>query len=463
MLVRLSKNHEMLKPKYLILTLVFSLFCFALTLIAIGAITISAENTRFNNYVQAITQKKERIILLSLLTEAEIDAYRNETPEEVISEANTSFEDVVYRKEQGSQLDYVEAIARKVIHTTENSLGKYYRDPNAVLFFRSFTGNKVIQLVDSHDLEETEQLFDTDMCAKFSSCTLAAKNAQLMDRILVSKPYLSTISDQKQFNITSPIYMDGKLVGEFGERNKMGFLYSQGKNLEARKINNIDLLYISYPQYPMKIFSYKQSYMIDNEKMLTYEYPLIKIVLDNYYFFIFYLIAAFSYFYKLQQSETHKQQLNSVKGESIKDELTGLYNRKVFNEVSTTMESEPEYTVIAVDGNKIKAINDKYGHHVGDDAIVTIAESIESTFRNSDIAVRTGGDEFVIVLPACSYDDALPLVEKLKQKVESSKLNLLGTQLSISAGIAEKRENDLLSDVMVRADKELYREKSDLQ
>ncbi|MCV5225476.1 GGDEF domain-containing protein, partial [Escherichia coli] len=64
------------------------------------------------------------------------------------------------------------------------------------------------------------------------------------------------------------------------------------------------------------------------------------------------------------------------------------------------------YSVIAIDGDRIKRINDRYGHHVGDEVIEIIADAMRKVFRTSDYLVRTGGDEFIAILPGCSISQS---------------------------------------------------------
>ncbi len=119
------------------------------------------------------------------------------------------------------------------------------------------------------------------------------------------------------------------------------------------------------------------------------------------------------------------------------------------------MEVEP-YSIIAIDGNRIKKINDRYGHHVGDEVIVIIVDSMRKVFRNSDYLVRTGGDEFIVILPGCSMSKASMLAKKLRGVVKHNRLNTLDIEISVSTGVAVREEDETLQEVIVRADEELY-------
>lgn len=93
---------------------------------------------------------------------------------------------------------------------------------------------------------------------------------------------------------------------------------------------------------------------------------------------------------------------------------------------------------------------------MGDDAIVIIAESMQKVFRNSDYLVRTGGDEFLAILPSCSLSQASMLADKLQGVVKNNRLKTLDIEISVSTGLAANLEHESLEEVIIRADEELY-------
>jgi diguanylate cyclase (GGDEF)-like protein len=158
----------------------------------------------------------------------------------------------------------------------------------------------------------------------------------------------------------------------------------------------------------------------------------------------------------------HRSQLYNL---AIKDELTGLFIRRFFaqrvaEEIKRADRYHGEFTVIMVDIDHFKKINDTYGHLVGDKALVALARSVESSLRSSDLVSRYGGEEFAILLPETTAEGALPLAERIRQKVESLIVPEMGRNMTISLGIAvyPKHGSDL-TGLIKSADMALYQAK----
>lgn len=104
------------------------------------------------------------------------------------------------------------------------------------------------------------------------------------------------------------------------------------------------------------------------------------------------------------------------------DPLTGLVNRRFFQEqlerefIRLKRYLEP-FTLATIDLDNFKAVNDSLGHHVGDELLCRVAGELESHIRDSDIAARLGGDEFALLFPLLTQEDAVPVVEKLQQRL----------------------------------------------
>ncbi len=117
------------------------------------------------------------------------------------------------------------------------------------------------------------------------------------------------------------------------------------------------------------------------------------------------------------------QQAQLLKELSIRDELTGLYNRRHFNEqgaqlFAEALHHERPLTVIIGDADFFKKINDSHSHATGDEVLRRIAQILQNNTRTGDILARYGGEEFVLLLPQTSLDSALILCEKLRKQIE---------------------------------------------
>jgi diguanylate cyclase (GGDEF)-like protein len=145
------------------------------------------------------------------------------------------------------------------------------------------------------------------------------------------------------------------------------------------------------------------------------------------------------------------------------DALTGLHNRRYFHEtlareVSRAQRYGRRLALVVFDLDDFKAINDRIGHLAGDAVLAEIAERVRDVVRAADIACRVGGDEFAVILPESSMEDADQLYHRVRGAVSSRAVAQAG-RLNLSAGIAELTEEDDPTTFFERADEALYRAK----
>lgn len=165
----------------------------------------------------------------------------------------------------------------------------------------------------------------------------------------------------------------------------------------------------------------------------------------------------------LEQSKLELELLAST------DPLTKLYNRRYFTEASHHILSlckreNQELSIIILDIDNFKYINDNYGHKTGDDVIVHISNKLKTEQRKSDISCRFGGEEFVILLPNTAQDDAISIAEKLRHSIDNSSVPIEEDTLkyTISLGVSSvdiKCEFDI-EEALKRADQALYTSKN---
>jgi len=145
------------------------------------------------------------------------------------------------------------------------------------------------------------------------------------------------------------------------------------------------------------------------------------------------------------------------------DALTGLHNRRYFHETlgrecARAHRYERKLSLIVFDLDDFKDVNDRIGHLAGDAALAEAAERVRDVVRTSDIACRVGGDEFAVVMPESSLEDADQLYRRILNAVTSRPLGQAG-KLYLSAGVAELRPEDDPTTFFQRADDALYRAK----
>jgi diguanylate cyclase (GGDEF)-like protein len=141
------------------------------------------------------------------------------------------------------------------------------------------------------------------------------------------------------------------------------------------------------------------------------------------------------------------------------DQLTGLYNRRsgeqrLSAEVLRAQRTGRPLTILLLDLDGLKAVNDRFGHAGGDELIRCFAQCLNKAIRGSDLAVRQGGDEFLVLLPDCKLDE----VRYVLNRLSGHKLDLEGTSLAIafSAGWANHKPGDSPEELLKRADEALY-------
>ncbi len=148
----------------------------------------------------------------------------------------------------------------------------------------------------------------------------------------------------------------------------------------------------------------------------------------------------------------------SARESSLTDDLTGLGNYRYFcdlleKEIERAARHGTPLSLVMLDSDSLKHINDKYGHAIGDAHLIHLADTMRAVARKSDILARYAGDEFMIILSNTTQDDALALAERLRARMESAPLMVDGHPVTatISLGVASVPECGRSVDALVRA------------
>jgi len=142
------------------------------------------------------------------------------------------------------------------------------------------------------------------------------------------------------------------------------------------------------------------------------------------------------------------------------DQLTGLYNRYKFTELfvslyATMVKRENDMSLIMLDIDHFKNINDTYGHNIGDKVLVDISNILKHYFRNVDIIGRWGGEEFVVLVPTANSMNCEKLADKIRIAIQEAKI-LDDLEVTASFGITQIKLGDTLEIAISRADEALY-------
>lgn len=148
---------------------------------------------------------------------------------------------------------------------------------------------------------------------------------------------------------------------------------------------------------------------------------------------------------------------------AITDRLTGICNRLKLDEVFEYERSRSErynvdFSVILMDIDHFKRVNDTHGHQVGDSVLVEMATLITERLRNVDVPGRWGGEEFLIVCPETSCKSALLIAEKLRAAIDTFSFSVV-CHITASFGVTSYQNGDDVKTMMARADAALYRAK----
>lgn len=149
------------------------------------------------------------------------------------------------------------------------------------------------------------------------------------------------------------------------------------------------------------------------------------------------------------------------------DELTGLKNRRALNnaleaEIGKAARYERPLSLLMLDSDDLKSVNDQFGHAVGDKLLVMIAQTIQESLRKTDFLARFGGDEFVVILTETPREKALEVAERIRVSLEHTSFSAKGKRVAstVSIGLsAFSNGAESAEELMARADKKLYESK----
>jgi diguanylate cyclase (GGDEF)-like protein len=145
------------------------------------------------------------------------------------------------------------------------------------------------------------------------------------------------------------------------------------------------------------------------------------------------------------------------------DALTGVYNRRKLDEmvraeIARTKRYGQPLSLVILDADHFKRVNDAFGHEVGDEVLVALAGTLRAGIRTVDVLARWGGEEFIVLCPSIDLAEAAELAERLRASVAARDFGAAG-RLTVSLGAAQYRSGESAGDLFGRADAALYRAK----
>lgn len=157
------------------------------------------------------------------------------------------------------------------------------------------------------------------------------------------------------------------------------------------------------------------------------------------------------------------RQAAELREQSFRDSLTGLYNRRYFNEImpqmfEQTRRSKQALSLAFADIDNFKQINDTFFHSGGDRVLTTVAHVLHDNMRQADSVIRLGGEEFAFIMPETDIATALQICERVRVRLEQHDWSSIAPEkhISISIGIADDGDCTNIQELMLRADTRLY-------
>lgn len=168
-----------------------------------------------------------------------------------------------------------------------------------------------------------------------------------------------------------------------------------------------------------------------------------------------------------QESAELRQQIDDNRKKLMFDALTKVRNRLAYDELieqefARFARYKEVFSYALFDIDHFKRINDNYGHHAGDNALRLVAAMMNKHIRKTDFLCRIGGEEFAMILPKTTRDQATPVIEQIRAAVGEAVFHYQGQQvtISLSAGLTESSAKDDSTSLYQRADKALYAAKN---
>ncbi|HEY9762987.1 MAG TPA: diguanylate cyclase [Trichocoleus sp.] len=290
---------------------------------------------------------------------------------------------------------------------------------------------------------------------KISSLKTLARNTRQQEIIRALEPMIS-----------QEIRLSERIIAT---RKEQGFAAAQDlltATQRQREIKAIQTLFSQMSDHERELLEFLSEKTTEsNRNSLLTVFSLIITILG---LLIFSSLLTRNYLGKKAELEARLSQI------AAHDELTGLYNRRELNrllrrEIERFQRTRQAFSFVLLDIDNFKWVNDTYGHQTGDDVLKWIAQKIRTNTRSVDLPARFGGEEFSLLLPESSLDDAFSMAERIRQAIASTPFESEGQEnravqltITISAGISlfsriEKTEAELISE----ADQALYQAKNE--
>lgn len=281
------------------------------------------------------------------------------------------------------------------------------------------------------------------------------KQRVLLDEILNTTDNIMIITDFKDVKFSNNQFKSNMLVSDSSEFNSENNHNMLSIFIEYEGYLHAGLLKKNqtFPQL------YKNTRITERKVLLlnkNFEPKAYSIVIKK-------LSQNKDYLVTLSDISKMQEELAHVENKAYIDGLTGVYNRNKFNELFIKeLERIKRYKeplcLAMIDIDKFKKFNDTYGHLIGDEVLINLAQTVNNNIRSSDIFARWGGEEFVLAFVNTPIEKAKEVSLILKDKIENNEHKTAG-KITASFGVTQLREDDDLNSILKRSDEALYKAK----
>ncbi len=295
------------------------------------------------------------------------------------------------------------------------------------------------------DIEATIKMFNPDVTGYgtgFDEKGYSLKEAVDLYRRDIAQAANPVFYEIKKLHINAPSENTGVLSCELNFKTRIMDQELKLNNLRLSifwvKSNQKWLIYHTHTSFPTDAHEENESYPI---KELEERNKVLQRLVD-------------------EKTKELQNAITEITKLAATDKLTGLFNRLKLEE---SMESEllrsnrynNDFSIVLMDIDYFKKVNDTFGHLVGDKVLVEFSDIISRRTRKTDVCGRWGGEEFMIICPETALREAAKLAETIRHAVELHEFEVVG-QKTASFGVSSHRKNDTLDDIINRADEALY-------
>jgi len=291
---------------------------------------------------------------------------------------------------------------------------------------------------------------------------------EALESLIVAEGFLAknnqtknTFSHYNLIYLQSEIYYKTEKYQQAYEKQSQYLkrLFKDKQNTNMEKIEELRLSYESQQaDFKNKLLEQEQSVQIIQLNNMTYHESNLQLLIV---FVSLVMLVLAWLLLKMVQGQKHLLRVSQI------DDLTGVINRRHLVELGekmfvSTYFKQQDFSVLMIDVDNFKMINDNFGHKAGDKVLKKIAELSNQIMRENDCFGRFGGEEFICLLPATSPKDAYDVAERIRLSIqEKIKLNKVAEQVTVSIGISSyKRENtESFTQLIKDADDKMYEAK----